>query len=99
LNEVNHFVDSAKSVVCGMQVELLVEVKETEVRAVMHKMGMRYKKVVHIPLQANSELNLVLRQQWALRYLELLQNDKVILSIDETWVSGLFGIIQLCILF
>ena len=80
--------DSAKSVVRGMLEQQMIEVKETEVREVMRKMGMSYRKVVHIPLTANSDMNLVLRQQWALRYLELLQNDKVILSIDETWVSG-----------
>ena len=80
--------DSAKSVVRGMLEQQMIEVKETEVREVMRKMGMSYRKVVHIPLTANSDTNLVLRQQWALRYLELLQNDKVILSIDETWVRG-----------
>ena len=62
----------------------------TEVRNVMTQMGMRYKKVIHIPLKANSERNLVLRQQWALKYLDILQHNKIVLTIDETWVSKYF---------
>ena len=87
LNGREHFIDSAHSIVSRIQDELALTVKVAEVRKVMKEMGMRYKKVVHIPLKANSERNLVLRQQWALRYLDILQHQKVVLAIDETWVT------------
>ena len=89
LNDADHFVDSAHSVASGLQAELGLEVKEAEVRRVMKGMGMRYRKVVHVPLHANSEMNLVLRQQWALKYLEIMQHQKVVLSIDESWVRSI----------
>jgi transposase len=99
LNEQDHFIDSVHSVAAGLLAELDLVVKEYDVRRIMRAMGMRYRKVVHVPLKANSELNLVLRQQWALLYLEVMQHAKVVLSIDETWVSALFGILNLNIFF
>jgi hypothetical protein len=89
LNDLDHFVDSAHSVAAGLRRELNLNVKEVDVRRVMKSMGMSYSKVVHVPLQANSERNLVLRQQWAMKYLEIMQHAKVVLAIDETWVCRL----------
>ena len=67
----------------------LLEVKQIkstvhEVRLIMKHMGMKYRKVVHIPLKANSERNLILRQQWALKYIDAVQHPRVVVTIDET---------------
>lgn len=40
-----------------------------------------------MPLQANSERCLVLRQQYALKMLSLLTKGKRIINFDESWVS------------
>ena len=50
-------------------------------------LGMRYKKVVHVSVHANSAKNLVLRQQFALEYIRLLVSGRTILNIDETWLG------------
>ena len=88
INDIDHFIDSAHSVVSGIWDQIGVTVTDTEVRGVFKQMGMKYKKVVHIPLKANSEKNLVLRQQWALKFFSILGHQKVVLAIDETWVRG-----------
>ena len=51
-------------------------------------MGLKYKKIKKIPFHGNSEKNLVLRQQFAMKLLELLQEGKRILNIDESWLTG-----------
>ena len=86
MNDRDHFIDSTHSIVSGIRDRLGVIATDTEVRGVLRQMGMKYKKVVHIPLKANSERNLVLRQQWALKYFSMLGHQKVVLAIDETWV-------------
>ena len=62
--------------------------KEKEICSVMKwDMGMRYKKVVHVSIHANSAKNLVLRQQFALEYIRLLVSGRTILNVDETWLG------------
>ena len=51
------------------------------------QLGLGYKKVSSIPVQANSERCLVLRQQYALKMIELLSTGKEILNIDESWIN------------
>ena len=48
---------------------------------------MRYRKISKIPFYANSIRNRILRQKFALKYLDLIKNDKIILNIDETWIG------------
>ena len=50
-------------------------------------LGMRYKKVKAISVHTNSPKNLVCRQQFALKFLELLMGNKVIINVDETWLG------------
>ena len=51
-------------------------------------MKMSFKKVIHISVHANSPKNLVLRQQFALKYIELLASSgRTVLNIDETWLG------------
>lgn len=65
-----------------------LEVHKHEVRNVMHnEFEMRYRKINPISLHTNSNKNLVMRQQFALQLLEVLQQGKVVLTCDETWIS------------
>jgi len=48
---------------------------------------MKYRKVVEISLHENSFRNLVLRQQWALKFVELAMKKTRIINIDETWLG------------
>ena len=50
-------------------------------------MAMSYKKVVPVSLQANSQRNLILRQQFGLTLISLLNRGKKILNVDETWLG------------
>jgi hypothetical protein len=52
----------------------------------MKARGMRYRKVRHIPMAGNSERSLVLRQQWALAFLQLPPKTRLI-CLDETWLG------------
>jgi len=48
---------------------------------------MRYRKIKQISLNANSERNLVLRQQFAQKLIELLHGGKRIINVDQTWLG------------
>ena len=45
-------------------------IKEHEACKIMRELGMRFVKVQHIALSANSERSLVLRQQWAIKLIQ-----------------------------
>ena len=49
--------------------------------------GMRYKKVQRVAFLGNSNRNLYLRQKCAQKMLSLLNEGKVIVNIDESWLS------------
>ena len=51
------------------------------------EMGLGYRKVKKVPRQGNSQRCLVLRQQYALKMLELLDQGKRVINVDETWIS------------
>ena len=53
----------------------------------MKKLRIVYRKVKQIAVQANSERCLVLRQRWAISFLELDHKNKNIINIDETWLG------------
>jgi hypothetical protein len=48
---------------------------------------MKYKKIKRVPFSGNSDRNLILRQQLAIKMIELFQQDIEIINIDETWIS------------
>lgn len=50
------------------------------------QLGLRFKKVHRIAFKGNAEKNLVLRQQFGIRFLELLQSGKRVINVDETWI-------------
>ena len=58
------------------------------VRYVMKKeMKLVYHRCRKVPPRANSERCLVLRQQYALSLLPLLEQGKRIINVDETWLN------------
>ena len=65
-----------------------VKLAPYKIRNIMNKlMGMRYKKIVKGSLKMSSLNNLVLRQQWAVRYLELWDMGRTFINVDETWLG------------
>ena len=73
LNQQHAFIDSASSVQKILLEEHQVKSKGWEVLDVMRQeLDMRFKKVKPVSIHANSKKNLVLRQQFALRYIRLL---------------------------
>ena len=52
-------------------------------------MGLKYKRIKKISFQGNCQRSMVLRQQFSIKMLELLESGKRILNIDESWISGM----------
>jgi hypothetical protein len=58
------------------------------IRSVMNgELGMRYRKITRISWMQNSMTNLVLRQQWALKFLEVMKQKKIVINADESWLA------------
>ena len=58
------------------------------VRQVMRKeLNMGYRRATIVTVQGNSERCLVLRQQYALKMLPLLESGKRIINVDESWLN------------
>ena len=51
------------------------------------QLRMSFRKVKHITMQGNSARNLILRQQFALKLIELLSKKKKVINWDETWLN------------
>ena len=65
-----------------------MNIKEEFIRVVMTKeMGMSYRKILKASYHSNSNQNLILRQQWALKFLEMWEAGYTFLNIDETWLG------------
>ena len=47
-------------------------------------LGMSYRKVVGVSQHTNSERNRVLRQRFAMEFIRVLKEEKVVLNVDET---------------
>ena len=48
---------------------------------------MQFKRIKRIPIRSNSDRSLILRQQFAVRLIELLKQGKNIINCDETWIA------------
>ena len=48
---------------------------------------MRYKKIIHVPIGANKDRNLILRQRWVIACLERESKSRIYINIDETWLG------------
>ena len=69
-----------------MKEQLLLEPKANLIRdLIRERLGMRYHSIKAVSVHANSDKNLVLRQQFALKFINLLIQNKIILNVDETW--------------
>lgn len=65
-----------------------IEVNNKEMSSIMKKeLNMRYRKIKDITKNSNSEKNQVLRQQFALNLIKILQMGKRIINVDETWIN------------
>ena len=51
------------------------------------ELKMRYRKVIPVSIHGNSQKNLVLRQQFAMKMIQLLISGKTLLNVDETWLG------------
>ena len=56
-------------------------------RVLLHEFDLKYHKVKKNAYNSNSERNLILRQQFAFKLLDLLWEGKRIINIDESWIS------------
>lgn len=65
-----------------------MEVKQREIASIMKKnLNMSYRKIQTVTLRTNSEKNLVLRQQFALKLIEVLQSGKRVIKVDQSWLG------------
>ena len=88
MNDNNAFIDSAGTVLKVLEENHQIKAKQKEICSIMkHDLGMSYKKVLPVSIHANSPKNLVCRQQFALKFLEVLLAGKIILNVDETWLG------------
>ena len=79
---------NAHSIVIRVNELTELEVKREEVRSVLRTdLGLGYRMAKKVPVQSNSERCLVLRQQFALKMLELLLQQKHVINVDESWLS------------
>ena len=83
-----------KSIVSRHQVMLAVnaehqlEISKVNVGNILKKeLGLGYRTAGKVPMQANLERCLVLRQQYALAMLSLLKSGRRIINVDETWLN------------
>ena len=71
-----------------MKVDSGITVTDALVKKVLkERLDMRYRPIKGVSNTANTHKNMILRQQFAYRMLELLQQGKRILNIDETWLN------------
>ena len=62
--------------------------KAHEVRRVLkNDLGFSYRRAKLVSIQSNSVRCRVMRQQYALKMLELLRDKKNILNVDESWLN------------
>ena len=52
------------------------------------EMDLKYSKIKKLAPGSNSEKNLVLRQQYALQMLKILDENAIIYNADESWLSN-----------
>jgi uncharacterized protein (UPF0216 family) len=82
------YIDSAQSISKVLAQEHQLEWRLAKIRDVMKKdLGMRFRKIAAISQTANSDRNLVLRQQFAIKFIEAMERKRVIINIDETWLG------------
>ena len=85
MNKDDVFIDSVASLKDKLKQEHSIDVKPALVKDVLKRdLRMRYKLVKPISWFENSVKSKILRQQFALAFLEIDLEKKIILNIDET---------------
>ena len=60
----------------------------TKLRQIMRQeLSLRFKKIQQLAPQTNRLKNLVCRQQYALRMLEVLASGRRVINVDESWLN------------
>ena len=81
-------IENAKQVQAEVQKRFGLEVTPTQVKRTMkHTLNMSFRQAKKVPKQANTERCLVLRQQYAMEMLPLLEQKKRIVNVDESWLN------------
>ena len=81
------FIENVQQVIDEVQSRYLLKVAAPYVREQFKLMNIKWKRVKHIAVQGNSERSLVLRQRWAVSFLEMSWKHKNVINIDETWLG------------
>ena len=84
----NVFIDSVKSVRKVLKDGMDICAKEHQIKQVMREvLKMRYRKLIPISIHGNSQKNLVLRQQFGMKMIQLMLAGKTLLNVDESWLG------------
>ena len=82
------FINSVEKVSMEVENQIGGKVMHHEVRKVMkNDFNMKFKKLKHVALHTNSVNNLILRQQFSLKFLECALQGKVLMNLDESWID------------
>ena len=88
LAENNSYLDSVGSICDSIAEDIGIEAKPHEVRRILKEdFNMSYRKIKEVSKHVNSDRNLILRQQFAIKFIELFSHKKHIINIDETWLG------------
>ena len=92
--EVSHMLEHSQPIWCSSIIQKKIStqdglsVPKSKICWIMRKkLRLGYRKASPVPIQANSERCLVLRQQYALRMIKLLESGKRIINVDESWIN------------
>jgi len=82
------YLDSCETVRLYIKGQTDLDPSRGEVLRVMKdQLHMRFKKVQRGPIHLNSVRNRILRQQGATRMLQLINEGKILINIDESWLN------------
>ena len=88
MNQQDEFLDSVKAVQRDLLEQSGIEAKQSVIKGVMvNDLCMSYRKITSIAIFGNSTRNLVCRQRFALKMIEVLTSGKRILNLDQTWLG------------
>jgi len=86
--EQRKYIDSCDMVKAYIEAQTELKPKRSEIyRAMKDQLHMSFRKVRKGPIYLNSDKNLILRQQAALKVLELLNMGKILINLDESWIN------------
>jgi hypothetical protein len=91
-NKINHRspIESAREVTEALNGPKGGELKTYRVNHILrYDLGLRYKPLLYGAPEANTERCMVLRQQFAIRFLQILKDGKRVYNIDESWIDSM----------